>query len=160
MEELSHMSLKVSEGYIDLLNKAIARELAVSVQYMIQHSKLEGLKKRLIPENILMDDTTFDVMAKLFEDFAIVEMKHAEEIAERVFLLGGEATTKPDPITVGKDIKEFLKLGTQAEKEALELYNKVLQATLEEGDYTTRLLFMGIFKEEEEHLIKFSEYLP
>lgn len=154
------MSLKVSDGYIELLNKAIARELAVSIQYMIQHSKLEGLKKRVIPENILMDETTFDVLAKLFEEIAIVEMKHAEDIAERVFLLGGQATTKPDPITIGKDIKEFLELGLKAEKEALDLYNQVLKATREEGDYTTRQLFMKIFKEEEDHVIKFSEYLP
>ncbi|MHA1266915.1 MAG: ferritin-like domain-containing protein [Candidatus Helarchaeota archaeon] len=153
------MALKVSNEYIELLNKAIARELAVSVQYMIQHSKLEGLKKRVIPENILLDETTFDILAKLFEDIAIVEMKHAEDIAERVFLLGGEATTKPDKITVGKDIKEFLELGRKAEEEALNLYKQVLKATMEEGDYTTRRLFMEIFKEEEDHLIKFSEYL-
>lgn len=154
------MSLKVSNEYIDLLNKAIARELAVSVQYMIQHSKLEGLKKRLIPENILMDQTTFDVLAKLFEEIAIVEMKHAEDIAERVYLLGGEAATMPDRITVGKDVKEFLELGRKAEEEALVLYRQVIKATAEQGDYTTRRLFMSIFKEEEEHLIKFTEYLP
>ncbi len=154
------MALKVSDSYIELLNKAIARELAVSIQYMIQHSKLEGLQKRLIPENILMDETTFDVLAKLFEETAIVEMKHAEDIAERVFLLGGEATTKPDSIKVGDDVKDFLELGKKAEEEALDLYRKVLKATMDEGDYTTRRLFMEIFKEEEDHLIKFTEYLP
>jgi bacterioferritin len=154
------MSIKVSPEYLDLLNKAIARELAVSIQYMIQHSKLTGLKKRLIPENILLDETTFDVLSKLFEDTAIVEMKHAEDIAERVYLLGGEATTKPDPIMVGNDIKEFLELGVKAEREALELYQTVLEETRKQGDYTTRRLFMGIFKEEEDHLIKFGEYLP
>ncbi len=154
------MAIKVSEGYIELLNKAIARELAVSVQYMIQHSKLDGLKKRLIPENILMDETTFDVFAKMFEEIAIQEMEHAEDIAERVFILGGEATTKPDPITVGKDIKDFLELGRKAEEEALELYQKIIKATEDEGDYTTRILFYEIFKQEEEHLIKFTEYLP
>ncbi|HUX99165.1 MAG TPA: ferritin-like domain-containing protein [Candidatus Deferrimicrobium sp.] len=154
------MSLKVSVEYLDLLNKAIARELAVAVQYMIQHSRLVGVKKRLVPENILLDETTFDVLSKIFEEIAIVEMKHAEGIAERVYLLGGEATTKPEPITVGTDIKEFLELGVKAEKEALELYQKILGETITQGDYTTRLLFLEIFKEEEEHLIKFGEYLP
>ncbi|MHA1298601.1 MAG: ferritin-like domain-containing protein [Candidatus Helarchaeota archaeon] len=153
------MPLKVTDDYIDLLNKAIARELQVSVQYMIQHSKLEALKKRIIPENILLDETTFDIMAKLFEDFAIEEMKHAEDIAERVFLLGGQATTKPDPIKVGKDLKEFLELGINAEEEALELYAKILKETVNQGDYTTRHLFMDIFKVEENHLLKFREYL-
>jgi len=154
------LSIEVSDEYIALLNKAIARELAVSVQYMLQHSKIEGLKKRIIPENILMDETTFDVLAKMFEEIAIQEMEHAEDIAERVFLLGGKATTKPDPITIGDDIRDFLKLGKKAEEEALELYRKILKVSIEEGDYTTRRLFMEIFKAEEEHLIKFQEYLP
>ncbi|MHA1232663.1 MAG: ferritin-like domain-containing protein [Candidatus Helarchaeota archaeon] len=152
-------ALKVSDSYIELLNKAVARELKVSIQYMIQHSKIEALKKRIIPENILLDETTFDVMAKLFEDIAIVEMKHAEDIMERIYVLGGEAITKPDPITIGNSLEEFLKLGVKAEEEALDLYRKVLKASMEEGDYTTRKLFMEIYKEEEDHLLKFDEYL-
>ena len=153
------MAIKVSEAYLELLNKAIARELAVAIQYMIQHSKLMGQKKRVIPENILFEETTFDIMANMFEEIAIQEMKHAEDIAERVFLLGGQATTKPDPITVGADIKEFLELGTKAENEALVLYRQILKEASQQGDYTTRSLFMSIYKTEEEHLVKFSEYL-
>ncbi len=126
---------------------------------MIQHSKIEAMKKCIIPENILMEDTTFDILAKMFEKIAIVEMKHAESIMERIYLLGSEATTKNDPINVGNSIEDFLKLGIKAEKEALELYRKMLKATAEEGDYSTRRLFMEIFKEEEDHLIKFKEYL-
>jgi len=98
-------------------------------------------------------------MAKLFEDIAIVEMKHAEDIMERIYVLGGEEITKPDPITIGNSLEEFLKLGVKAEEEALDLYRKVLKASMEEGDYTTRKLFMEIYKEEEDHLLKFDEYL-
>ncbi|MHC1592388.1 MAG: ferritin-like domain-containing protein, partial [Candidatus Helarchaeales archaeon] len=88
--------MKVSDEYLDLLSRAIARELAVSVQYMTQHSKVEGIKKKLTPENLLLEKTTFDVFPTLLEETAIQEMEHAEEIAERVYLLGGEATTKAD----------------------------------------------------------------
>ena len=126
---------------------------------MIQHSKIEAMKKCIIPENILMEDTTFDILAKMFEEIAIIEMKHAESIMERIYLLESESTTKTDPINVGNSIEDFLKLGIKAEKEALELYRKMLKATAEEGDYSTRRLFMEIFKEEEDHLIKFKEYL-
>ncbi|MHA1309952.1 MAG: ferritin-like domain-containing protein [Candidatus Helarchaeota archaeon] len=117
------------------------------------------MKKRIIPENILMEETTFDILAKMFEEIAIIEMKHAESIMERIYLLGSESTTKTDPINVGNSIEDFLKLGIKADEEALELYRKVLKATAEEGDYSTRRLFMEIFKEEEDHLIKFKEYL-
>lgn len=153
------MALDMPSEYIEILNKAIARELAVSVQYMMQHSKLEGLKKRLVPENILMDDTTFDVFAKLLEEIAIVEMEHAEHIAERVYLLGGEATTRPDPITVGNTIIEMMELDAKAENEALLLYRDLLEKAQKLGDYTTFELFTKIYKEEEDHLIKFKEYL-
>ncbi|NHI91488.1 MAG: ferritin [Candidatus Lokiarchaeota archaeon] len=149
------------QEYLDLLNKAVSREISVSIQYMLQHSKLDGtLKKRLSEANILNDETTFDVLGKLFEEIAITEMEHAEEIAERVFILGGEATTKPDPKpVVGNSIKEFLQLGVKAEEEALTLYRQLINETMKVGDYTTRQLFMKIYKEEEEHLIKFKEFL-
>ncbi|MBM4082858.1 MAG: ferritin, partial [Planctomycetes bacterium] len=52
------------------LNKAIARELAVTVQYMWQHVMAIGMDSPAIRE--------------VFEDVAIEEMKHAEEIAERL----------------------------------------------------------------------------
>ncbi|MHA1797834.1 MAG: ferritin-like domain-containing protein [Candidatus Helarchaeota archaeon] len=158
---MTHTALHVPEEYLDLLNRAVARELSVSIQYMLQHSKIEGaLKKRISEANILNDKTTFDVLAKMFEDIAIVEMEHAEEIAERIFILNGEATTKPDPMpVVGSSIEEFLKLGIAAEEEALALYKEIIKETMKIGDYTTRQLFMKIYKEEEDHLIKFQEYL-
>ncbi|MHA1146096.1 MAG: ferritin-like domain-containing protein [Candidatus Helarchaeota archaeon] len=153
------MALKMPDEYINLLNQAIARELAVSIQYMIQHSKVEGLKKRLVPENILFDDTTFDVFAKILEEIAIQEMEHAEEIAERVYVLGGEATIKADKITIGNSINEMMSLGVKAEEEALILYRQVISEAMKNGDYTTYDLFIKIYKEEEEHLLKFKEYL-
>lgn len=158
---MTHTALHMPEEYLDLLNKAVSREISVSVQYMLQHSKLEGaLKKRITEANILNDDTTFDVLAKMFEEIAIVEMEHAEEIAERVFIMGGEAAVKPDPTpVVGNSVKEFLELGVAAEEEALELYRIIIKETMKVGDYSTRQLFMKIYKDEEEHLIKFKEYL-
>ena len=158
---MTHTALHMPQEYIDLLNKAVSREISVSVQYMLQHSKLEGaLKKRISEANIVNDETTFDVLAKMFEDIAIQEMEHAEEIAERVFIVGGEAATKPDPKpVVGNSVKEFLELGVAAEEEALELYRTIIKETMKVGDYSTRQLFMKIYKEEEEHLIKFKEYL-
>ena len=158
---MTHSALHVPQEYLDLLNKAVAREISVSVQYMLQHSKIEGaLKKRISEANILNDDTTFDILAKMFEEIAITEMEHAEEIGERVFILGGEATTKPDPMPqVGDSIKEFLELGAAAEEEALALYKIAIKEAEKLGDYTTQDLFIKIYKEEEDHLIKFKEYL-
>ena len=88
------MSAKVTPEYISLLNQAVSRELQVSVQYMLQHAKMEKLLRKVIPENMLLDKTTYDAVGKFLKDFAIVEMKHAAAITERIYYLGGSATTK------------------------------------------------------------------
>ncbi len=71
------MSVQVTSEYISLLNQAISRELKVSVQYMLQHTKMEKLIRRVIPENILLEKTTYEAMGKFLKEIAIQEMKHA-----------------------------------------------------------------------------------
>lgn len=153
------MAVKPTTEYFDLLNMAVAREIQVSIQYMLQHAKMEKLMRKTIPENILIDKTTYDAVGKFLKEFAIVEMKHAADIMERIYYLGGSATTKADKITVGNTLSEFAKLGAKAEEEALVLYRKIIRAAKEVGDRTTRQLFQKIYKEEEEHLFKFQEYV-
>ena len=88
------MAVKTTPDYIDLLNKAVEREIAVSIQYILQHAKMEKLVRRTIPENILLDKTTYDAVGKFLREIAIQEMKHAASIMERIYYLGGQATTK------------------------------------------------------------------
>ena len=153
------MTVQPTSEYFDLLNMAVAREIQVSLQYMLQHAKMEKLIRKTIPENILIDKTTYDAVGKFLKEFAIVEMKHAAAIMERIYYLGGSATTKADKITIGNTLSEFAKLGAKAEEEALVLYRKIIKAAKEVGDRTTRQLFQKIYKEEEEHLFKFQEYV-
>jgi len=47
----------------------------------------------------------------------------------------------------------------KAEKEALVLYRKIIQAARNIGDRATRRLFEKIYSEEEQHLFKFQEYV-
>ncbi|MFZ3383574.1 MAG: ferritin-like domain-containing protein [Candidatus Methanoperedens sp.] len=122
---------------IELLNKAIAREIGVSVQYMWQHVMAMGMKS---PE-----------VKDVFEDIAIVEMKHAEKIAERLFYLGGIPTAKPTPIEVGGSLEEMVEKDLAAENEAIELYKEIIVFASKKGDSTTRLLFEEVLAEEEEH---------
>ena len=153
------MAVKPKTEYFDLLNMAVARELQVSIQYMLQHAKMEKLVRKVIAENVLIDKTTYDTVGKFLKEFAIVEMKHAANIMERIYYLGGSATTKGNKPVIGNSLSEFAKLGAQAEEEALVLYRKIIKAAKEAGDRTTRQLFQKIYKEEEEHLFKFQEYM-
>ena len=152
------MAVKTTTGYIDLLNKAVEREIAVSLQYILQHAKMEKLVRRTIPENILLDKTTYDAVGKFLREIAIQEMKHAASIIARIYYLGGKATTKSGKPNIGDSISEFAKLGVKAEEEALTLYRQIIETSGKMGDWETRELFEKIYGEEEGHLFKFQEY--
>jgi bacterioferritin len=71
-----------SKKLLELMNQGIARELQVSIQYMWQHVTVSGIKGAMVED--------------IFKEIAITEMKHAEEIAERLAYLDGAPTIKPD----------------------------------------------------------------
>jgi bacterioferritin len=152
------MAVKISPDYIELLNKAVEREIQVSLQYILQHAKMEKLVRRTIPENILLDKTTYDAVGKFLREIAVQEMKHAASIMERIYYLGGKATTKSGKPTIGDGLSEFAKLGEKAEEEALVLYRQIIDTSGKMGDWETRELFEKIYGEEEGHLFKFQEY--
>jgi len=135
----------VSEKLLDLLNKAIARELQVSIQYMWQHVQVTGL------DGAIVSDT--------FKKIAISEMKHAEALAERLDFLDGVATTKPEPIFVGGSLIEMLKQDELDEESAIEIYKRGIQIASEEGDFSTRHLLENILSEEEKHIDIFGKLL-
>jgi bacterioferritin len=139
------MVQKASSKLTDMLNKAIAREIQVSVQYMWQHVMAKGLESAEI--------------ADVFEKVAVAEMKHAEKIAERLFYFDVVPTTKPDPITIVSSIKEMLEADAQAEVEAIDLYKEVIKQAGAESDSTTRLLFEEILADEEDHHDTFTTLL-
>jgi bacterioferritin len=153
------MAAKTTPEYLTLLNQAVSREIQVSLQYMIQHSKMEKLIRKKIPENILLDKTTYDAVGKILKEIAIVEMKHAAAIMERIYYLGGSATTKADKPYIGNSLSEFAKNGVKAEEEALILYRKIIAEAGKMDDWETREMFEKIYGEEEGHLFKFQEYV-
>src|SRR3990172_6228489 len=152
------MAVQAKSDYISLLNQAVSREIQVSLQYMLQHAKMEKLMRKCVPENILLDKTTYDAVGKFLREIAIQEMKHAAAAMERIYYLGGEATTKSDKISIGNSLSEFAKLGVNAEEEALVLYRKIIEAAGKIGDWETREMFEDIYAAEEKHMFKFQEY--
>ena len=136
---------KDKQELLEWLNKAIAREIGVSIQYMWQHVMAIGMQSPEIKD--------------IFEDVAIEEMKHAEQIAERLFYLGGTPTTKPTPINVGGSLKEMVESNLKAEEEAIEMYRAVIKLAASLEDSTTRLLFEKILAEEEGHADQFETIL-
>jgi bacterioferritin len=126
-----------SKKLLEMLNKAIAREIQVAIQYMWQHVQWSGVKGFAVQEEL--------------KNIAITEMKHAEKIAERLFYLGGTPTTKPDPIFVGKTLKQMISQDIKDEKNAIEMYKGIIEMAQKEGDVTTAFIFKEILEDEEEH---------
>jgi len=136
---------KASTELLDLLNQAIAREIQVSIQYMWQHVMWRGVKAFAVKDEL--------------KSIAIEEMKHAEDIAERLFYLGGTPTTKPTPIFVGDSLKEQLEADLKAEEEAIVMYKKTIALAMKEGDEATARLFRKILIDEEDHHDTFESIL-
>ena len=136
---------KTSKKLLDMLNKAIARELQVVVQYMWQHVQWSGVKGFAVQEEL--------------KSVAIEEMKHAEFIAERLFYLGGIPTTKPEPIFVGTTLKEMIAQDAKDEEGAIKMYKEIIEIADSEGDKTTSFLFHEILEDEEEHHDTFTTLL-
>ena len=138
-------SKKVSKELLDLLNRAIAREMQVSIQYIWQHVQWSGIKAFTVKDELRL--------------IALSEMRHAEIIAERLFYLGGKPTTKPEPIFVGGNIREMIEQDRNDETGAIDLYKEIIRKAEEEDDITTRKLFEQLLGEEEEHLDTFEGWL-
>lgn len=126
-----------SKKLLDFLNRAIAREIQVSVQYMWQHVLWSGVKGFALHDQ--------------FKSIAIEEMKHAEMIAERLNYFGGIPTTKPDPIFIGKSLKQMLQQDQRDEELAIKLYKEIIDVAKKENDEVTYKLFQGILADEEGH---------
>ena len=120
-----------SKEFLEKLNKAIARELQVSIQYMWQHVSWKHPKKEIRDE---------------LKKIAIVEMRHAEDIAERLVELGGTPTTKPEEIKVGEEPAEMIERDVRDEEGAIKLYTEIIEDAEKLGDEATANLFKKILE--------------
>jgi bacterioferritin len=129
----------MNEKVIYLLNQARSAELGAISQYMIHHYELE--------------DQDFGKLASKLKETAIVEMKHAEKLAERILFLGGEPTSKPDVSPKKKQtIPQLLETDVALETKAIEMYNEAAAQCAAQKDHKSKDLFEELISDEEAHL--------
>jgi len=129
----------MNQKVIDLLNKARSAELGAINQYMIHHYELE--------------DKDFGKLASKIKEIAIVEMKHAEKLAERILFLKGEPTSKPDATPKkGQEILGMLATNMALEAQAVKMYNEAAVLCASERDQKSKDLFQELLSDEEKHL--------
>ena len=131
------MNPKASEKLTDLLQRAIAGEMQAAIQYMWQHVVMVGLESESV--------------GPALRGIAMSEMKHAEQIAERLNYLGGIPTTKPNPIYVGGTIPAMLAVDVTAEEDTIALYMDIVAQAKEDDDHETALMFRELILDEQGH---------
>ncbi|MBI5231830.1 MAG: ferritin [Coriobacteriales bacterium] len=131
---------------IDVLNDLRARELGAIVQYMRHHYIVTG------PEGV--------ALAGDFKGIAIEEMKHAEELGERIDALGGDPTAKAEKVNVeGVALRELAKADYNAEMDAVMRYRAAIRVAEAKTDYVTRRMLEDILAQEEDHATTFMNML-
>jgi bacterioferritin (cytochrome b1) len=151
-----------TQDYYDLLNKAVAAEIAGIIQYTNQHEKAAflELRKKTTALETVTDTNLQGVVSKTLKDIFMAEMKHLEAISERIYLVDGECVTKPDPLPkVGKTVIDMLRLDHALESSSILLYRQIIAEALKRGDTATRKIFEDIVVQEEEHFWTFDDFV-
>jgi bacterioferritin len=124
---------------IELLNEVLTAELTAVNQYF-GHSRMQrnwGYKR----------------LAEHSYDESIDEMKHADDLIERILYLEGLPNLQRlGSVRLGEDPVEQLRLDLEVEREAVERFNRGIALAVELGDNGTRELLARMLTSEEDHV--------
>jgi bacterioferritin len=122
---------------LELLNEVLTSELTAINQYFI-HAKM-------------LDNFGYKRLASKKREESIEEMKHADEVIERILYFDGVPNMQRlFPVKVGEEPVEMHKLDLQLEVDAVGRLNRGIALTTSKGDNGTRLLFEKILENEED----------
>jgi bacterioferritin len=131
--------MKGNKELITLLNDVLTAELTAVNQYFL-HARLchhwgyERLHERVRKESI-------------------EEMKHADELIERILYLEGVPNVQRyGKVSVGQTVPEQFQLDLQVEYDAVKRLNEGIEACRTAGDNGTRTVLERILREEEAHV--------
>ena len=124
---------------IDCLNKVLKNELTAINQYFL-HSKM-------------LTDWGFVQLGKHAMDESIDEMKHADQIIERILFLEGLPNLQAlGKLMIGENVEEMLECDLKLEMVAIPDLRQGVKVCDQHGDFVTRQLLREILASEEEHV--------
>jgi bacterioferritin len=131
--------VKGSQKVIDILNEVLTNELTAINQYFLHAHMCENWG--------------YERLYKRVRKESIDEMKHAEELIERVLYLDGFPNVQRiGKVTIGETVDEQIKLDLETEKKAVAYLNASIPVCRAEGDEGSADLLEDILEEEEEHV--------
>jgi bacterioferritin len=124
---------------IALLNEVLTAELTAINQYFI-HA-------------MMCHNWRYERLAKRSREESVGEMKHAQDVIERILYLEGVPNMQRYmKVNVGQDVPEQHQFDLQLEKDAVARLNTGVELCRTKGDNGSRLLLERILDEEEEHI--------
>jgi bacterioferritin len=131
--------VKGNAKLIDSLNEILTQELTGVNQYFV-HSKM-------------CENWGYQRLGAKIRKESMDEMKHAEELIERILHLDGVPNLQRlDKIKVGEKVAEQLKLDLDLEAAAVARLNRSIALAVELSDNVTRELLERMLKSEDDHL--------
>ena len=127
---------------IERLNEAVKMEISTSLQYMYFHVHFE--------------DAGYEYLAKLMKQTSIAEMRHIEELSERIMYLEGDVDMNPlEPALQITNVSEALTFSMNIEQSTIDKYNEWSRLCSSEDDAVTHRIFQNLAEQEETHLDMF-----
>ena len=130
--------MRGNDKVIAELNEALREELTAINQYFI-HAEMSH-------------NWGYHKLGAYIRKQSIDEMKHADQLIERILFLDGTPKMEYLALTVGQNVKGQLEADLTLEVNAVAMYNKAIKASREQGDDASRDLFSRLLKDEEEHV--------
>ena len=130
--------MRGNKKVIDQLNLALREELTAINQYFL-HAEM-------------CHNWGYHALGDFIKKQSIDEMKHAEELIERILFLDATPTMNPMELNVGQTVKAQLEADLKLEINAVAMYNKAVQIARDQGDDQSRELFSKLLKDEESHV--------
>ena len=131
--------MKGDPRVIELLNEALRNELTAVNQYWLHYR--------------LLDNAGVRKLADFERHESIDEMKHADELAERILFLDGLPNFQAlGRLRIGEGVEEILRADLELEIEAVEQLKTAVAHCEGTRDFVSRDLFSRILANEEEHI--------
>jgi bacterioferritin len=131
--------MKGNDQVIAVLNQVLRKELTGINQYFI-HAKM-------------CENWGYRALKKVIWDESIGEMKHADQLIERIlFLEGIPNVTAYDKISVGAGVKQQLENDLALEMAALAVLRPGIKTCIDQSDDASRELLEHILVDEEKHV--------
>lgn len=131
--------MKGDTTVIQHLNKALANELVAINQYFL-HARM-------------YQDWGLDKLASHEHHESIDEMKHADELIQRILFLEGLPNLQDlGKLMIGENTKEMLECDLKLEMKAIPDLREAIAYCESVSDFTSRDLFARILDSEEEHV--------